>query len=407
MRATLQCLAVVAALAIPAAADEPTHHILSTQTTHIAGFVRTDWTVQVGSQPINRFHMHRVVAGDGEPPSGEPSRGVLLLLPPLGNGFNFFEVDENGDYRHSFVAFFASRGFEVWGYSPRTTGLTAGVCQSGAIDCSPMAHWGLQAVVDDAAFIRERIERSHDHHLPVFVGGFSLGAMTTIATINAHPGDYDGAMVLEGALYAADPGIAALNAGFCSGLEAQLAAGQIFDDTSLPGIRRIAQLAGSDPHGPTPLPGFPPGTTNHQVLVFVLGVPQAGPLWPTPNFVRCAGSVSEDRFFYSTDARVIAHSVLFYDYTDLLTIRDISCGLGGERTFTGNLGAYRAPIYLLAGGLGFLAQENDLAHLLGSTDVTRNFVSVFGHADHWFSANHREILEGDVLHWLERVQPEE
>jgi pimeloyl-ACP methyl ester carboxylesterase len=407
MRVTLLCLAVAATLAVPATASGAGYQIVGTQVTRIGGFVRTDWTVQVGSEPINRFLMHRVVGRHGE---GEPEReshGALLLLPPLGNGFNFYEVDENGVYDRSFVAFFASRGFEVWGYSPRTTGLKAGACQSGAIDCSPMAHWGLQAVVDDAAFIRERIEETRSRELPVVVGGFSLGAMSTIATINAHPRDYDGAMVLEGALFAADPPIAAMNAGFCSGLEAQIAAGQIFDDTSLPGIRRITQLAAADPHGPTPLPGFPPGTTNHQVLVFVLAVPQAGPLWPTPNFVRCAGSVPEDRFFYSTDARVIAHSVLFYDYTDLLTIRDISCSLGGERTFTGNLGAYRAPIYLMAGGLGFLAQENDLVRLLSSTDVARNFVPAFGHADHWFSANHREILEEDVLHWLSRLHQED
>jgi pimeloyl-ACP methyl ester carboxylesterase len=403
MRPTLFCLALAATIAVPAAAAGDGHRIVGTQVTHIGSFVRTDWTVQVGSDPINRFVMHRVVEGDAE----RESRAALLLLPPLGNGFSFFEVDENGVYERSFVAFFAARGFEVWGYTPRTSFLTAGVCEAKAIDCSPMAHWGLQAVVDDAAFIRERIEETRSDDLPVFVGGFSLGGMSTIATINAHPHDYDGAMILEGALYSADPAIVSLNAGFCAGLEAQLAAGQIFDDTTLPGVRGIVERAAADPHGPTPLPGFPPGTTNHQVMVFILAVPQAGPLWPTPDFVRCSGSVPEDRFFYSTDARVIAHSVLFYDYTDTLSIRDVSCSLGGERTFTGNLGAFRAPVYLMGGGLGFLAQEVDLTHLLGSTDVTRNFIPAFGHADHWFSANHREILEEDILGWLSRLRRED
>jgi pimeloyl-ACP methyl ester carboxylesterase len=401
MRRTLLGFAVAAMIAAPAAsADDNGHHVVGTQVTRIGRFVRTDWTVQVGSNPVDRFHMHRVRKGSGD----DRSRAALVLLPPLGNGFSFFEVDENGRYERSFVAFFADRGFEVWGYSPRTTGLIAGACESGAIDCSTMAHWGIQAVVEDVAFLRGWIEEREPEGLPVVVGGFSLGGMTTIATMNAHPDDYNGAMVLEGALYAADPAVLSLNAGFCAGLEAQLAAGQIFDDTTLPGIRGIVELAAANPHGPTPLPGFPPGTTNHQVMVFLLAVPQVGPLWPTHDFVRCAGSVPEDRFFFSTDARVIAHSVLFNDYVDNLSIRDVSCSLGGERTFTGNLAAWKAPVYLMGGGLGFLAQENDLTHILGTTDITRNFILPFGHADHWFSADHREILEGDILRWLNRIQ---
>lgn len=413
MRRTLLCLAALAAavtMAPAAAADDAGHRIVQTQVTRIGKFVRTDWTVQVGANPVNRFSMQRLTKDGGDAGEGgdrgnggdRRPRAALVLLPPLGNGFSFFEVDENGVYDRSFAAFFASRGFEVWGYSPRTTGLHAGVCESGAVDCSPMAHWGVEIVVEDVAFLRGFLARTSGDELPVFVGGYSLGGMTTIATMNAHPHDYAGALVLEGGLYSQDPVILALNAGFCTALEAQLAAGQIFDDTTLPGIRGIVQLAASNPHGPTPLPGFPPGTTNHQVMVFLLAVPQAGPLWPTPDFVRCVGSVPEDRFFYSTDARVIAHSVLFNDYVDNLSIRDISCSLAGERTFTGNLGAFRAPVYLMGGGFGFLAQEVDMTHVLGSTDVTRNFIPAFGHADHWFSANHRQILEQDILRWLDR-----
>jgi len=398
--AVLAAMAAMAALTPAAAlADDGDHHVVATQQTRIGSFVRTDWTVQVGANPVNRFHVVRLVKGSSE----RRARAALLLLPPLGNGFSFFEVDENGDYGHSFAAFFADRGFAVWGYGPRSSGLIAGVCESGTIDCSVMAHWGIQAVVDDAAFIRKFMAQSTDEEAPVVVGGYSLGGITTIATMNAHPEDYAGAMVLEGGLYSADPAVEALNAGFCSGLEAQLAAGQIFDDTTLPGIRGIVGLAKTNPNGPTPLPGFLPGTTNHQVMVFLLAVPQVGPLWPTHDFIRCAGSVPQDRFFYSTDARVIAHSLLFNDYVDNLSIRDISCSLAGERTFTGNLAAWKAPVYLLAGGLGFLAQEEDMTHLLGTADVTRNFILPFGHADHWFAANHREILEGDILRWLERV----
>ncbi len=389
------CLST-AALATPPPAADGGHRVLATQVTRVGRFVRTEWTIQAGADPVNRFHVVRLVKDD----RGAP-RATLVLLPPLGNGFTFFEVDENGDYGRSFAAYFADRGIEVWGYSPRTTGLVAGTCESGALDCAPMAGWGLQAVVDDASFLRRWIGPRRE---PVLVGGYSLGAFSTIATIDAHPRDWDGALVLEGSLYTADPAVVALNAPFCGALEAQLAAGQIYDDTTLPGIRGIVTLAASDPHGPSPLPGLPPGTTNHQAMVFLLAVPQPGPLWPTSNFIRCAGSVSEDRFFYSTDARVIAHSTLFNDYYDVRSVRDLSCSLAGERTFTSHLGAFRQPVYLLGGGLGFGDLEVDMERLLGTHDVTRNFVAPFGHADHWFSADHRRLLEGDILRWIERLE---
>ena len=350
-------------LALTGAADaapaQQFPRVVSTTTVRIGDFERTDTIVQVAANPIERFTYHRLVERghghrDARHGSDDEPRGILLLLPPLSNPFGFYEVDERGDYRRSFAAYFADRGYEVWGYSPRGTGLAAGSCESGAVDCSVMAHWGIQSVVDDAAYIRARIRSRHPHRKPV-VGGYSLGGMTTIATINAHPHDYAGAMILEGALYAEEPIVLAMNQGFCADLEGALAAGVIFDGTTLPGVRTIALLARDDPHSPTPLPGFPPGTTNHQVLVAILSLNQPGPLWPTPDFIRCAGSVPEDRFFFSDDARVIAHSLLFNNYTDTLTVRDVSCSLGGEPTFTGNLGSFRAPVYLLGGGLAFSA----------------------------------------------------
>src|SRR5437588_4416582 len=142
MRRNLLCLAALAAaltMAPAAGADDSGHTIVDTRVTRIGTFVRTDWTVQAGDNPVNRFTMHRLTRAGGD----RRPRAALVLLPPLGNGFSFFEVDENGDYARSFAAFFAGRDFEVWGYSPRATGLHAGVCESGALDCSPMAHWGI------------------------------------------------------------------------------------------------------------------------------------------------------------------------------------------------------------------------------------------------------------------------
>jgi alpha-beta hydrolase superfamily lysophospholipase len=106
--------------------------------------------VKVGCNRLNRFFMRRVKKNV----PAQELRGAILLLPPLGSGFQNYEVGEDNDYDNSFVAFFANRGFDVWGYSQRTQGLVAGSCESGSIDCSPMGDWGLQTIVDDVSFIR-------------------------------------------------------------------------------------------------------------------------------------------------------------------------------------------------------------------------------------------------------------
>lgn len=77
---------------------------------------RTVTTVQSGPNPLNRFFITQVTKAG---PSDEAIKGAILLLPPLGSGFQNYEASEDGDYNNSFVAFFARRNFVVFGYSPR------------------------------------------------------------------------------------------------------------------------------------------------------------------------------------------------------------------------------------------------------------------------------------------------
>ncbi|MDQ1522486.1 MAG: hypothetical protein QOE47_410, partial [Pyrinomonadaceae bacterium] len=115
-----------------------TYQIVGTQSSTVAGnLTRTVTTVQVGSNPLDRFLITRVVK---DVPSNA-LKGTLLMLPPLGSGFQNYEVGDNGDYNNSFAGFFARRNFDVWGHSQRVQGLTAGSCESGALDCAAMAGW--------------------------------------------------------------------------------------------------------------------------------------------------------------------------------------------------------------------------------------------------------------------------
>jgi len=193
--------------------------------------IKTVTIVQVGSNPLNRFLMTRVRKNI---PNGDLKR-TILLLPPLGSGFQNYEVGDNGDYDKSFAGFFVKRDYDVWGYSQRVQGLTAGSCESNAIDCSVMADWGLQTIVDDVAFIRQQIDAVHPGENP-FVGGLSLGTIAAVATINAHPSDYAGAVLIEGTLYDEDAAVRNINANFCAAFDDLLAHGVVYDAQGIQGL---------------------------------------------------------------------------------------------------------------------------------------------------------------------------
>ncbi|MGB7924204.1 MAG: hypothetical protein WCF57_13260 [Pyrinomonadaceae bacterium] len=360
---------------------------------------KTVTTVQVGSNPLNRFLMTRVVKNI----PNHALKGTILLLPPLGSGFQNYEVGDGGDYDKSFAGFFAQRNYDVWGYSQRVQGLTAGACESNAIDCSAMAGWGIQTILNDVSFIRQQIEAKHPGRKPV-IGGLSLGSIASIATINAHPNDYAGAILIEGTLYDENAAVRAINANFCAAFEGLLANGVFYDGQGTPGFKLISHLADVDPTGPSPIPGFPPGFTNHQAFVATMSAPPLSPTTPRPGYNFLAGSVAEDRFFYANEALVHANIATFVNYVATRTIRDVSCGLAGERTFSNNLQSFKGPVIMFAGGNGFGTGMIDTKNLMTSATVTLNFNEAYGHVDHVFSNNHLHEVEHPVLKWLKSVK---
>jgi pimeloyl-ACP methyl ester carboxylesterase len=390
---------VLTLLLSAAVAQAQTYQIISTESSTVADNVtKTVTTVQVGTNPLNRFLMTRVV-------KNVPShvlKGTMLLLPPLGSGFQNYEVGDNGEYDKSFAGFFARHNYDVWGYSQRVQGLTAGTCESNAVDCSPMADWGLQTILNDVAFIRQQIELAHPGQKPV-VGGLSLGSIASIATINAHPDDYAGAILIEGTLYDENTEVRAINANFCAAFEGLLANGVFYDGQGTPGFKLISHLADVDPTGLSPIPGFPPGFTNHQAFVATMSAPPISPTTPRPGYNFLAGSIAEDRFFYANEDLVHANIAGFVDYVATRTIRDVSCGLAGERTFSDNLHSFNGAAIIFAGGNGFGTGMIDTANLMTSATITLNYNEAYGHVDHVFSQNHLQEVEHPILKWLADV----
>lgn len=372
------------------------YQIISTQSSVVGGDLnKTVTTVQVGNNPINRFKFARVrkLVPD------QASKGTVFLVPPLGSGFQNYEVGENDDYNNSFVAFFARRNFDIWGYYQRVQDLVAGSCESGAVDCSAMAGWNMQTILDDVAFIRQQIELAHPGEKPV-IGGLSLGSIISLAAINAHPNDYAGAILIDGTLHDLDPAVRAINANFCAALNNLIANGVFYDGQSGPGFKLLSQLAKNDPNGLTPLPGFPPGSTNHMAFVLALSSPPLSPITPRPGFFQLAGSVAEDRFFFANEPLVHASAAQFVDYAAIATMRDLSCGLAGDQTFTGNLQNFTGPVIIFGAGHGFGTGMIDTAQLMTSANVTLNFKQAYGHVDYVFSTNHLQEVEHPIFHWL-------
>ena len=385
-------------LLITSIAQAQPFQIINTQNSIVGGDLsKTVTTIQQGVNPLERFQMTEVV----KPLPNQAIRGVVLVLPPLGSGFQNYEVGDNGDYNNSFAGFLARRNLAVFGYSPRVQGITAGSCESGAVDCSPMANWGLARVVEDAQFIKQQINSKYPG-LKIVLAGLSMGSISSQALINANPNDYAGAILIDGTIYDTDPAVRAINANFCSASEAMLAAGVYYDGQSGPAVKLLNQMAQIAPNVPTPFPGFPPGITNHQAFVLALSAPPLSPLAPRPNYYNLAGNFLEDRFFYANESLVHQNLAGFVDYAPIRSLRDLNCGLAGETTYTNNLGSFNGPVIMFAGGHGFGSAMSDTAQLMSSADVEMNFRADYGHVDYMFSTSHLNELEHPIFNWLLR-----
>jgi pimeloyl-ACP methyl ester carboxylesterase len=398
LKPTLFTLLIVTHILLAASISKAQpYQTISTQSAIVGGDLsRTVTTIQSGNNALNRFQMTAVKKA--EVPNNA-LQGVVYLLPPLGSGFQNYEVSDTGDYNDSFAAFFARRNMAVVGFTPRQHSLTAGSCESGVVDCSPMADWGLATINSDVAHIRQRIAAEYPG-LKVVIGGLSMGSVAAMAAINVQPNDYAGVILIEGTLHDPDPDVRAINTNFCSNFDALLAAGVYYDGQSGPAIKALSQAAQLAPNALTVFPGFPPGTTNHQAFVMALSAPGVTPLSPRPNYFNLAGNIAEDRFLFANEALLHANLATFFDYTPIRSIRDLDCGLAGETTFNNNLQNFNGPVIMFAGGHGFGSAMFATAQLMTSASVTINFEQEYGHVDYVFSNNHLHELEHPILSWL-------
>ncbi|MEM1177747.1 MAG: hypothetical protein AAGM22_05350 [Acidobacteriota bacterium] len=378
--------------------------ILTQTSSQVGNLERTEWLVQVGPSPIETFRMTRLRK------AGLPDaqlRGAMLFLPSLGTNFSLYEQPDPNRGRGSATAvFFARRNYDVYGYSPRFEGIPAGACEAGALDCSAMAGWDIQSMVDDVSFVRDHIE-TLTPGANVVAGGLSLGGILAVAVADADPARYDGFFPWEGMLTSNDAQVLAMNAGYCAGTEAQIAAGLTFDAVGIGVFKTSAQQALVAPDGPTTIPFFPPFLTNRQAFLAGLTAPPPGPVsMPVPGYLSTAPNGAGDGLEFASEEKVIENVLTtFSNYTPLPIIRDLSCSLAGlETAYTDNLGAFTGSILMIGGGQGFGAFMGDqLNAFTGTADKTLLLEPSFGHVDHFFTPQHRHFVEFPILHWLQQL----
>jgi pimeloyl-ACP methyl ester carboxylesterase len=377
--------------------------------------VRSRYTIQEGTNSLNRFSMHRVRMQNG------PYKGALFLMPGGNANFELYEIDKNFDgtpgnpnYLETFAAYFAKAGYDVYGYSPRTRGIPQGACTPllGSLNCSPMADWGFDTIIRDAEFIRTQIALVHGSQKPVILG-WSLGAMTTYAVLNQDPADYSGAVIWEGMIYSNNPQVKQNNAAFCSLYTLEESLGQYFEgtlDPALPvGTGAIAQAGISNLYaGGTvgaallAITAIPNPTLKHTVLVQVTGLSQ--PTGYVPGYTLLAADALANNWIYA-DETILTNTLTqaFNVYESNAVDRDFECSLSGQTTrFSTHLGSFTGPVFAIRTEHGFGPYMDDNLNLLGTAAADRSeyYHAGFGHGDNFATTGHRDVLEIPILNWL-------
>jgi len=368
------------------------YQVISSVEETIDGLVRTVEVVQAGANEIDRFEVVHV-----RHPDPSEKRGAILLAPGLGTGFQLYEISDTPYYRDSFAGFLATRGFDVWGVSQRVQGLAAGACESGAADCSVMAGWGLAQLAADAEYVRTRIVAENPGDLPV-IGGQSMGGMIGLAAINANPEGYRAAIVIDAALYTADPVYQGMAAYGCEIMDGMLGAGIYYDGEMIAFLKAVNWLADVDPDGPSPIM---PGLTNLQAWLMVLSVPNPGPTSPTPTYIFDTGDWMTGTLTYANPDLLHDMFYGFVDYITIASLRDGNCSFAGiDTTFTANLGAFDGPVFAIANGNGFGSMVADTLSLMPDANVTLFTYPDYGHMDAILGTNYFSVVEQPLLQWL-------
>jgi pimeloyl-ACP methyl ester carboxylesterase len=395
-RCLLTVLLSLAALVYPSAAFAQAFTVVQTTSSTYGAFARTTYTVY-NTVPDNQFQVERVVLSSLQNVPLQP----VVLEPSLGNSaleYTLGNSSTGADFDNSIAATLAGSALDVYMYSPRETFLAPGACPTPT-SCPQASTWGLASDVSDLNFILGLSSLRRDGSKPV-IGGVSLGGMIGIAAVDQSPDSFAGLLLGDSPLWiSSNTTLKANYATLCSAEQALIASGQAVNGQLDSVAQLIVQLDVSDPSGVSPIPLFPPGTTNQQAYFDFWEAPQPGPPLSIflPGFVLITGNASS--FYVASQPRVDASVLSFNYYVTNQTVADIACSFGGETTFVGNLAAFDKPVLAMEFQKAFGPIDNDVLALMGTKNPTVVSYPNFGHVDSLTSANHQLLLDDVVVAW--------
>ncbi len=355
------------------------------------GLVHFETVLQLGENTLNRFTMHRVVKLGRSHKVEKPHRlkGALILLPGSASNFDTFLLGKKGE---TVAEQLALNGYEVYGYSPRTKGLSR--IKNSPEELAVTKDWGIETALQDIEFIRKHAAMRH-RKKPV-IGGFSLGGIYSIAAVNQQPDKYAGIIILEAALYYDSP-LRDLFVERAATLEFTLNNGIYVEDQQFPLTRSAVQLYSYFPSAISP---FENSVNNALFLQLIASTPTDPPQGEAPGYTYAAGDFVNG-FYYLDDKKILDMANNFNDLESIAVLRDYSASFAGDRQFTNNLSAFTQPIFSMQAGIGFGSHAEPTLNLFGSTDITRQIYPEFGHLDIIAHKNLTEIVSDPLISWLD------
>ncbi|MBT3983836.1 MAG: hypothetical protein HOE90_20945 [Bacteriovoracaceae bacterium] len=341
-------------------------------------------TIQQGEKEINRFTMNYFRAA-----SGDKKGQAVLLVGGSNSNSDVYSIGAN-----PLVKDLASQGYAVYGYSPRTKGLSLGFCQKEAKKCDEMKNWGLKTYLSDIELMAQKI-KAESGLAPVLVG-MSLGSILSFKALAAHPNYYAGVVFIDGNSYSTDE---KFKKGFetdCLNATKAIASGEYYD-TSMLGFKLMANLFVNNPGGKSPVVN---GLTNYQAFFVATNNPVPNAF---PGYTYVAMGDTPFSYKYSPVENLLDMVEVVNELEPMKLIQDYSCEIArGVKNYKRDYAVINIPVLGIAAEKGFGAFMQESIIEMGAKDKSFILKPGYAHADLLTADDQRSALNDDIINWLKK-----
>jgi len=364
--------------------------VLFVESTVQNNIVKRVVTIKTGWRANDKFTYQRTVLADasGNPLPFTQLEGAVVLAPGGASSTAMYDLEPGG---MSLIEYLASYGLDVYTYNSRTTGMNGAQC---LLANNIIGEWGMQRYVDDVRIIGAIAWLTHLFQAPA-IGGLSLGAMVSIASLNDPPilWNWRKAAIMDGTLYYADPDLQAVYQIACDDYTQKASSGIRYDSLSYLLLTSLWHAYLDNPNGVSiwsigaceqsclDEENNPRYCTNDECMHLVATQPQQPPVAEAPDYVYLAGQINPNMLYYADEDLMTAAVDQFNTCEPYLLMSNYYCCFTGICEFTDNLDSYDGDILAVKTGMGFGPHMDDNLDLLENANIQELVVSQYGHAD--------------------------